>query len=516
MTNSDPIVIQPSKAPISGSDASATPSPGHQTVSRGLPQQRLLIGLGALLLLGLLAWVFIVLPKSIAPVAKSNNQTFGSAEPTVSQTTTGQNANSEADNSVSSPFKDLQLERAKEKASEQLTQFVELQIKLEDEMQVTQWGAAEYSEIKTLASVGDEQFLAREFDPALDTYAQATQRLAALRQTGEERYAAALAAGEAALTQFDQPLAQREFAKALEIKPTDPAALAGQTRTTNLPELQRLLRRARQLQRRGDIDEAYTAYQAVTALDPLTPGIDDALKELSAARQDNQFEDHLSIGFAALDKGQHTRARTAFNAALAIRPNDPVAVGGLQQIAQETEVNSLKQLRNDASAAAKREEWDAALANYEKALKVDANLAFAVTGRRTAKERLRYLNVMQRIQKNPTKLSEDKRLAEADAILAEAGELNSAGPLWDEQLAITQALLQSYRKPVSVTLTSDNATQVTVYKVGRLGAFDSHELQLRPGAYTIVGSREGCQDVRKEVIVKPSMGPIEISCEVKL
>ena len=123
---------------------------------------------------------------------------------------------------------------------------------------------------------------------------------------------------------------------------------------------------------------------------------------------------------------------------------------------------------------------------------------------------------MQRIQKNPTKLSEDKRLAEADAILAEAGELNSAGPLWDEQLAITQALLQSYRKPVSVTLTSDNATQVTVYKVGRLGAFDSHELQLRPGAYTIVGSREGCQDVRKEVIVKPSMGPIEISCEVKL
>ena len=518
MTNSDPIVIQPKRAPISGTEADA-PTVEAAATGRAIPQQKLLLGLGGLFLLALLIWVFLVLPNTLAPVAKKSPPPTSSAT-TESATTTDPSKPPAGSNTEpaapSSPFKDLQLERAKEKSSEQLAEFVELQIKLEDEMQVTQWGEADYIAVKDLATRGDEQFLEREFDEALATYAQATERLRELRQKGDELFAQALAAGLAAVDQFDQPLAEREFGKALEIKPKDSAALAGQLRTDNLPELQRLLRRARQLQRRGDIEAAHAAYQEVLALDAKTPGIDAAMQELVAARTDADFNNQLSAGFAALDKGQHSKARSAFNAALAIRPNNPVAAGGLQQIAQETEVNQLQRLREEALAAANREDWQTALAGHEKALAIDSNLQFAVSGRRSAKERLRYLDVMSRIQSNPTKLSEDKRLAEADKIILEATELGSSGPLWDEQLAITSALLQSYRKPVSVTLTSDNKTLVTVYKVGRLGTFDKHQLQLRPGAYTIVGSRDGCQDVRKEIIVKPSMGPVEISCKVKI
>lgn len=513
MTHSDPVVIKPRQAPISGSSVD-TQAAASADKSTAVPLQRLLVPLGGLVLLALLAWVFLILPKSVAPVA---NKSASPSIPTQAAEPGNRQATPDpASGDTISPFKDLQLERAKEKASEQLAKFVELQIQLEDDMQVTEWGASEYGDIKDLATLGDEQFLAREFDTALATYAQATERLDALRQTGDELFSTAVTAGLAALDNFDQPLAEQAFAKALEIKPQDSAALAGQVRTRNLPELQRLLRRARQLQRRGDIESAHAAYQDVLALDAQTPGIDEALQQLADARTNKNFEDQLSTGFAALDKGQHARAKTAFNAALAIKPNDPVAAGGLQQIAQETEVKLLKRLRNEALAAAKQEDWKAALAGYDSALKIDSNLEFANSGRRNAQERLRYLTVMSRIQSNPTRLSEDKRLAEADELITEAAQLASSGPAWDEKLAVTQALLQSYRKPVAVTLTSDNKTIVTVYKVGRLGSFDSHQLQLRPGAYTIVGSRDGCQDVRKEVIVKPSMPPIEIRCEVRL
>jgi len=515
MTNSDPVVIKPQQAPISGSDV-ANKETASTSTSAAAPLQRLLVPLGGLILLALLVWVFLILPNSVTPVAKKSTSPTGPAEAAEIGTQKATPDSATPNATVSSPFKDLQLERAKEKASEQLAEFVELQIKLEDDMQVTEWGDTEYAEIKDLATLGDEQFLAREFDTALATYAQATERLSALRQTGDELFSAAVTAGLTALDNFDQPLAEREFAKALSIKPEDGAAQAGQLRSSNLPELQRLLRRARQLQRRGDIEAAHEAYQNVLALDALTPGIDEALQELADARTNKNFDDQLSTGFAALDKGEHARARKAFNAALAIRPNDPVAAGGLQQIAQETEINLLQRLRKDASEASTREDWKAALAGYDAALKIDDNLEFAKSGRRAAKERLRYLSVMSRIQSNPTRLSEDKRLAEADELIIEAEQLDSSGPAWDEQLAVTRALLQSYRKPVAVTLTSDNKTIVTVYKVGRLGTFDSHQLQLRPGAYTIVGSRDGCQDVRKEVIVKPSMPPIEIRCEVRL
>ena len=78
-----------------------------------------------------------------------------------------------------------------------------------------------------------------------------------------------------------------------------------------------------------------------------------------------------------------------------------------------------------------------------------------------------------------------------------------------------EELLETYGIPVSVTLRSDNRTEVTLSSVGRLGTFAEKELHLRPGAYTIVGSRDGCRDVRASILVRPDMQPVEIRCEEK-
>ena len=39
--------------------------------------------------------------------------------------------------------------------------------------------------------------------------------------------------------------------------------------------------------------------------------------------------------------------------------------------------------------------------------------------------------------------------------------------------------------------------------MARLGLFNQHQLELRPGTYTAVGSRLGYRDVRVEFTVKP-------------
>jgi hypothetical protein len=43
-------------------------------------------------------------------------------------------------------------------------------------------------------------------------------------------------------------------------------------------------------------------------------------------------------------------------------------------------------------------------------------------------------------------------------------------------------------------------------------------LSLRPGTYTVVGTRDGYQDVRKKIIIKPGQGPVRIAvkCEVEI
>lgn len=70
-------------------------------------------------------------------------------------------------------------------------------------------------------------------------------------------------------------------------------------------------------------------------------------------------------------------------------------------------------------------------------------------------------------------------------------------------------------QPVSVLLLSDGATEITVYRVGRLGAFDSRQLQLRPGRYVAVGTRPGYRDVRVEFEIAPgrAAAPVLVRCE---
>ena len=68
---------------------------------------------------------------------------------------------------------------------------------------------------------------------------------------------------------------------------------------------------------------------------------------------------------------------------------------------------------------------------------------------------------------------------------------------------------------VEIWLESDNATEVVVYRVGRLGTFEQFELELRPGTYTVTGTRRGYRDVRQQFTIKPGApaGPFTIRCE---
>ena len=510
----DPVVIKPKTAPLSVREDSATPADTPEPGGAS-PRSLQRAGLALAILLALLAlyWVFVVLPGTVSPsVARSANNEASAA----TDAQPGTARPSAAEPASISPFRDTQLQRAKQQAEKELARFVELQIELEEQLQVSAWGQERYDAVKDLATRGDSEFVARDFDAALASYAAATQGLVELRALGEAEYQSGIDKGRAALKDFNQLLATREFNRALQIKADDAAALDGLARAEQLPEIQALLRKARQLARRGDTQAATRTYQEVLSIDAQTATVAEALAELQEETTNANFQDALSEGFAALERKRYAAARAAFNKALQIRPGDSVAQGGLQQIAQETEVRGLQELRNRALKAVREERWSDAVAAFDEALKRDRNLAFAQDGRDKAATRARLTRGMQIIVSQAEKLSDNKRMQEAEELLASATSLASAGPQWDGDLTRARQTVASYKQPVPVRLTSDNRTQITVYKVGRIGAFETHDLSLRPGVYTIVGSRDGCQDVRKEVVVKPQMPPINIACENRL
>jgi hypothetical protein len=118
----------------------------------------------------------------------------------------------------------------------------------------------------------------------------------------------------------------------------------------------------------------------------------------------------------------------------------------------------------------------------------------------------------------PHVLESDQMLANAILLLEEASSAEPEGPQLAALVAKLDHLIKNAKTPVPVILESDNLTEVAVYGVGRLGKFDAYRLNLRPGNYTVVGTRDGYKDVRLQMVVKPG-GPelrFSVQCSEKI
>jgi hypothetical protein len=223
----------------------------------------------------------------------------------------------------------------------------------------------------------------------------------------------------------------------------------------------------------------------------------------------------MSRGLSALERGDTTAARDAFEEARALRPNAPEVTESLLRADRMDRQRRIATLRTDAEAAAGREDWAAAEAAYAEVLAIDGNISFARAGRARAADRRALLDTMEYHLAHPDRLVSDQVLREAEAVLETARQAHPRGPRLDDLTARLDHLIGVAATPVTVPLHSDNATEVVIYRVGRIGTFARTSVQLRPGTYTVVGSREGYRDVRIEVTVRPGgpMPPVVIRCE---
>ncbi|MBX3708105.1 MAG: hypothetical protein KF911_15880 [Pseudomonadales bacterium] len=410
------------------------------------------------------------------------------------------------------PFEQLQREQARAAAQAALSRFVELELRLEQELQVGNWGGEQLAAARTLAATADEDFLRERFPAAVAGYEAAAEQLEALLDEGRTRLEQAVTDGAAALLARNAERAAAAFAAAAAIAPEDPRVTAGAARAALLPEINERLRTARNQELAEDWPAALATLRAVESLDAATSGLAEAIARVTAGAADARLRRLVSAGFAHLDAGRYDEARTAFRDALAIDPGNASAQGGLEQIRREAELSRLDRIRLAAERAVAEERWADAEARYAEALAVDANLQFAIAGRSAARARREATEALDTILAAPDRLSSERQFEAARNTLADAERLDPRGATLDRRIVEVRALLDTYARPVAVLLRSDGRTQVTLSSVGPLGTFDEKQLTLRPGAYTVVGSRDGCRDVREQILVRPDMAPVDIRC----
>jgi tetratricopeptide (TPR) repeat protein len=377
------------------------------------------------------------------------------------------------------------------------------------------WGEPEWSAVAALVDRGDRDFARRQFAAAARGYQAALQRLQQLAANREVMLSKALEEAARALAENDAATANARFEVALAIAPEHPAAIRGLARAHSRDAVIGQMNLGQAAEASSDLEAAVLAYGQAAQLDAEYEPAQVALQRVTAQINARDYTAAMTQALAALDAGRTAAAGTALAEAERLRPGDPAVRDARQRLQGMRAQAGLDSLRRQAAASTAGEDWSAAAALYRKALEVDPAAGFAREGLVRAEERIKLHAQFDHYLESPVRVYSAAPLANATQLLAAASAAPAGEPRLARKITALQELVAQASTPVAVTLNSDGVTSVVVYRVAKLGQFDSRQLELLPGDYTVVGSRPGYRDVRKVLAVRPgvSLPPLLVRCE---
>jgi len=405
----------------------------------------------------------------------------------------------------------------KQAAEQKLAEFLAAKNEL-DAKGAAEWGGKSYSEMIEISGQADALLIKKDYKPAAAEYARARDIGRQLADRIDEALPRMLDEGRLALNQGNGAAAQRKFTAALMIDPASQSAQKGLKRSQTIENVLHLIESGNQHEKNNSLALARAEYQKALQIDPGADEAHRALTRVTGLIEDQQFSQLMSDGLTAFHNNDYALAQTRLLKAKSLKPGSREVSQALLQVDQALRLARIDRLRNAAEKAEQSEDWQAALNSYLAVLEIDQNLQFGTRGKERAAEQIRLAKRLDFFLSEPRVLESDKQLDNALLLLNEAKTAQPQGQKLTRRINELERLVTLAQTPAIVTIESDNFTRIAVYKVGKLGRFSQHELKLRPGTYTLVGARDGYQDVRQEIVVKPGQQALRVSikCKVKI
>ncbi|MDJ0905019.1 MAG: protein kinase [Woeseiaceae bacterium] len=380
---------------------------------------------------------------------------------------------------------------------------------------VQRWGGLRFSQAQAVYAEGDTAYLARDYALAAAKYDEAIALLDPLLDEVEQVFATTLAEAQAALDAADSIEALRLFELAVAITPNHPGANAGYIRAKNLDAVMSLTDQGMRFENDLELEAARESFAQAVELDPQWQPAQDGLERVLGTIRQMEFDQRMTEGLISLGEGDYAGARAAFRMAQEIMPGSPEPADGLLQVDQGIRLNRISSLEIRAQDEEESEAWETVVETYQEILEIDPDLAFAQDGLQRARRMTALHEQLDEYIAKPDSLSAPGTMARATRLVVDITRMPEIGPRLGGQRDELSRLLKRAATPLTVKLVSDNVTDVSIYKVGKLGSFETHELELRPGTYVAVGSRAGYRDVRLEFRVAPEIDrqPVVVRCE---
>ena len=446
--------------------------------------------------------VFLFLPEYIS---NQQHQKFATSQETIELPPTAELPEAEID--MVEPVAELlteELSALKQEAEKLLLQLITKQ-KLLESKAVKKWASEEFEIVLNHGSIGDELFRKKEYQQAITAYKDAIIILQELEQKITPILEEHLSKGELALTQAEKDTAIFHFELAKSIDTDNIQAKNGLKRAKTINELYALLEQGGRLEAANKFTDAKFSYQEAVELDPLSVDAKNALARVSAQLAQNEFTKLINQGYSSLKLRQYGDARTAFKAAQKLSPNSDKPKQGLASITQAIRKEKVSALAAEAQYFETDQDWDNAAKSYQQILTLSPNYKPALQGLERSNQRKEILIKLDEYINNKLRLGTEQVAREADQFVQKIALVSNLGSRIEQRTVELKKLLRLAKQPISITLQSDNQTDIAIFKVGRFGKFEQRKVELKTGKYTIVGSRTGFRDVRKVITVTAEM-----------
>lgn len=502
----DDELISSASTAIKGTRPPPRSAPVVAEATDGIQPRTLAISLAVLVVV--LLGVIFLLPKTVnvdTPEAAATNDEVAETEATAA-----------APEDDAPPERDIRVQ-AREATDAILGRLLSRVRTLEGRA-VQRWGGAQYRRAQQAYAAGDAAYLENEFELASEKYQEAFDALEPLVGQVDRIFRTTLADAETALLAGETAEALRLYELAVAISPSHGPARAGLARAKNLDAVLRLTEQGLVHERNLELDAAAESFERAIELDPEWEVAKNGLQRVKGTVNELEFDQRMTEGLTALAENDFLAARAAFRMAQELQPGSPEPADGLLQVDQGIRLGNIASLERRAAVLESEEQWQESADVYGRILELDGNLSFAQEGLGRSRQRIALHKQLDDYIANPDSLSANRTLQTATQLLVEITRMPDIGPRLAGQKDELSRLLKRAATPLTVELVSDNATDVSIYKVGKLGLFDATELSLRPGTYVAVGSRPGYRDVRLEFRVAPEidMQPVVVRCEERI
>ncbi len=407
-----------------------------------------------------------------------------------------------------------QPDASKLEAQQTLKKWLLVKTKLDAE-EADIWGDKLYKNALIQAHQGDQLFNEKKYPEANTGYLNALKTLKQLESQKDIIFQQALHNGAQALKANMVTKATNELQKALSAYPESTKAADLMTRVNNRSRVLELLTLGKKMSDDNDLAKAVKYYQDAFTLDPLYLPAATFLSHSKLQLADIQFKEAMSLFLQALQEKNLSLAQTKLNQAGSLRPEDQSVLDGRERLKGLIVSQKIEILRQQIEKYSERENWTELIKSCEQALTIAPLAGFAVECHQRGKQLLTLNNAIVSILTQPQRLQNNASLLQAEQTLNWARSISNPGPQLRQITQQLEDLLVNAKQKSEIIINSDNQTEVAIYHIGRLGRFKQKTIQLLPGTYTIVGTRSGYRDVRKqfEITAQETSKSVTINCE---